>query len=81
VGVGRHPDLGARTLVVVDPILPHEAELRAAMLADVSALDRLIDDALLFTTLDGSAPPAYSAHRSAWAAVRVRWGIGARATP
>ena len=38
-----------------DPILAREAELREAMLAnDVSALDRLIDDALVFTTLEGA---------------------------
>ena len=38
-----------------DPILAREAELRAAMLAnDVSALDQLIDDALVFTTLEGA---------------------------
>lgn len=38
-----------------DPILRCEAELRAAQLAgDVAALDRLIDDALVFTALDGS---------------------------
>ncbi|HTE48171.1 MAG TPA: nuclear transport factor 2 family protein [Gemmatimonadaceae bacterium] len=38
-----------------DPILTCEAELRAAMLInDVSALDRLIDDELVFTTLEGA---------------------------
>lgn len=38
-----------------DPILAREAELRAAMLAnDVAALDRLIDDALMFTTIEGA---------------------------
>ena len=38
-----------------DPILAREAELQAAMLAnDVAALDRLIDDALMFTTLEGA---------------------------
>lgn len=38
-----------------DPILAREAELREAMLTnDVSALDRLIDDALVFTTLEGA---------------------------
>ncbi len=38
-----------------DPILVREAELRAAMLTnDVAALDRLIDDALMFTTLEGA---------------------------
>ncbi len=38
-----------------DPILRCEAELRAAQLAgDVAALDRLIDDALVFVALDGS---------------------------
>ena len=37
-----------------DLILAGEAELREAMLAnDVAALDRLIDDALVFTTLEG----------------------------
>lgn len=38
-----------------DPILVCEAELQAAMLAnDVPALDRLLDDALMFTTLEGA---------------------------
>ena len=38
-----------------DPILACEAALRQAQLAgDVAALDRLLDDALVFTTLDGS---------------------------
>ena len=38
-----------------DPILVCEAELREAMLTnDVAALDRLIDDALVFTTLEGT---------------------------
>ena len=38
-----------------DPILACEADLRAAMLAnDVAALDRLLDDALVFTALDGT---------------------------
>ena len=38
-----------------DPILACEAELRAAMLTnDVAALDRLIDDALMFVALDGT---------------------------
>jgi ketosteroid isomerase-like protein len=38
-----------------DPILACEAALRAAMLTnDVAALDRLIDDALVFTALDGT---------------------------
>jgi hypothetical protein len=38
-----------------DPILACEAELREAMLTnDVPALDRLIDDALMFTTLEGA---------------------------
>lgn len=38
-----------------DPILAREAELREAMLTnDVAALDRLIDDALMFVALDGS---------------------------
>ena len=38
-----------------DPIIAREAELRAAMLAnDVAALDRLLDDALVFTALDGT---------------------------
>jgi ketosteroid isomerase-like protein len=41
--------------MVDDPILAREAELRAAMLTnDVAALDRLIDDALMFTALDGT---------------------------
>jgi hypothetical protein len=36
------------------PILAYEAELRQAMLtSDVAALDRLIDDALVFTSLEG----------------------------
>lgn len=38
-----------------DPILMREAELRAAMMTnDVEALDRLLDDDLVFTALDGS---------------------------
>ena len=38
-----------------DPILACEAALREAMLAnDVAALDRLLDDTLMFTALDGS---------------------------
>lgn len=38
-----------------DPILACEAELRAAMLVnDVVALERLLDDALVFTALDGT---------------------------
>jgi ketosteroid isomerase-like protein len=38
-----------------DPILAAEESLRVAMLAnDVGALDRLIDDDLLFTGIDGS---------------------------
>ena len=38
-----------------DPILSAEADLREAMFAnDVAALDRLLDDALVFTALDGS---------------------------
>lgn len=38
-----------------DPILTQEAELRAAMLTnDVEALDRLLDDELVFTALDGT---------------------------
>ena len=38
-----------------DPILAREAELREAMLTnDVAALDRLIDDTLMFVALDGS---------------------------
>jgi len=38
-----------------DPILACEAELRQAMLTnDVTTLDRLIDDALLFTTQEGA---------------------------
>ena len=37
-----------------DPILAREAELREAMMTnDVAALDRLIDDDLVFTTLEG----------------------------
>jgi ketosteroid isomerase-like protein len=37
------------------PILAREAELREAMLTnDVAALDRLIDDALMFVALDGT---------------------------
>jgi hypothetical protein len=47
-----------------DPILARETELREAMLAnDVSALDRLIDDALVFTTLEGATAAAH-AHRA-----------------
>ena len=38
-----------------DPIRAAEAALRAAMLAnDVDTLDRLLDDRLVFTALDGS---------------------------
>lgn len=38
-----------------DPILASEAALREAMLTnDVAALDRLLDDALMFTALDGT---------------------------
>lgn len=38
-----------------DPILAYEAELREAQLtSDVAALDRLIDDDLVFTTLEGA---------------------------
>jgi len=38
-----------------DPILEYEAELRQAQLrSDVEALDRLLDDALVFTTLEGT---------------------------
>jgi ketosteroid isomerase-like protein len=38
-----------------DPILAREEELRQAQLAgDVEALDRLLDDALVFTTLEGA---------------------------
>ncbi len=38
-----------------DEVDAAEAELRRAMLAgDVGALDRLLDDALIFTALDGS---------------------------
>lgn len=41
--------------MIDDPVLAREAELREAMLAnDVAALDRLIDDTLVFTTLEGS---------------------------
>ncbi len=41
--------------MVDDPILACEAELREAMLTnDVAALDRLLDDALMFTALDGT---------------------------
>lgn len=39
---------------VNDPILLYEAELRQAQLAsDIEALDRLLDDALIFTTAEG----------------------------
>ncbi len=38
-----------------DSILTAEADLRAAQLAgDVAALDRLLDDGLVFTGLDGA---------------------------
>ena len=38
-----------------DPVLAREEELRQAQLSgDVAALDRLLDDELVFTTLDGS---------------------------
>lgn len=38
-----------------DPILEAEAALRDAMFAnDIDALDRLLDDALIFTALDGT---------------------------
>ena len=38
-----------------DPILEYEAALRQAQLrSDVEALDRLLDDALVFTTLEGT---------------------------
>ena len=38
-----------------DPILEHEDALRQAQLhGDVEALDRLLDDALVFTTLEGT---------------------------
>jgi hypothetical protein len=38
-----------------DPILAREEELRRAQLAgDAAALDRLLDDALVFTALDGA---------------------------
>jgi len=38
-----------------DPILFYEAELRQAQLnGDVDALDRLLDDTLVFTALDGT---------------------------
>src|SRR5438270_8703041 len=38
-----------------DPIISREDEIRTAQLtSDVSALDRLLDDALIFTTLDGT---------------------------
>src|ERR1700744_2825104 len=38
-----------------DEILDREAELRRAQLAsDVSTLDRLLDDSLMFTSLDGT---------------------------
>lgn len=50
-----------------DPILVCEAELREAMLTnDVGTLDRLIDDALVFTTLEGAVigkPDDLDAHR------------------
>lgn len=39
----------------VDPILAYEAQLRQSQLtSDVAALDRLLDDALMFTALDGT---------------------------
>lgn len=51
-----------------DEILACEAELRQAQLAgDVSALDRLLDDLLLFTSVDGtlaSKSDDLSLHRS-----------------
>jgi ketosteroid isomerase-like protein len=51
-----------------DPILASEAELRSAMLAgDVATLDRLIDDALMFTGPDGAVvgkQEDLNAHRS-----------------
>jgi hypothetical protein len=40
---------------MTDPILAAEEELRQAQLAsDVAALDRLLDEELVFTTLNGS---------------------------
>jgi hypothetical protein len=40
---------------MTDPILAREEELRQAQLSsDVEALDRLLDDELVFTTLNGS---------------------------
>jgi len=43
------------TVSVDDEILACEAELRNAQLtADVAVLDRLLDDQLLFTTIDGT---------------------------
>ncbi len=51
-----------------DEILACEAELRRAQLAaDVAALDRLLDDVLVFTNIDGtlaSKADDLSAHRS-----------------
>ena len=51
-----------------DPILMGEADLRMAMLTNaVGALTRLIDDALMFTTLEGAVsgkPDDLEAHRS-----------------
>ncbi len=54
--------------MVEDIILKCEAELRNAMLTnDVVTLDRLIDDALIFTTLEGaiiSKQDDLAAHRA-----------------
>lgn len=51
-----------------DPILAVEEELRRAMMAnDVATLDRLIDDDLIFTAIDGSLATKQSdleAHRA-----------------
>ena len=42
-------------MVGEDPILVYEAALRQAQLGgDVEALDRLLDDSLVFTTLEGT---------------------------
>lgn len=74
----QSPDVATIAAVVVGPadaaIVAHEASLRAAQLsADVTALDRLIDDDLLFTGPDGrlgSKADDLAAHGSG--AVRFR---------
>src|SRR5512140_3138794 len=44
-----------RLLMTDEPILACEAELREVMLTnDIAALDRLVDDALIFTTQEGA---------------------------